>query len=162
MPINKNKIFKFQLVDITQDKFSFNSLNLPTNKKFSFEFGFSFGINPEKKAILCKVLFNFLNENSVSFFVLELGYHFVIHPDDWSKIQISKSVNSVISLSSSSNSFIIPKSLATHLLMISVSTSRGLIFSKSEFVNNKFKVIIPLINVEKNIKNDIEIILPKN
>jgi len=145
----KNNPLKFRLFDITEFQSSSSIDGLAESKKFSIAFNFTFGVNIKRRAILCKVKFKFLNQNKSPFFYSEYGYHFLFPLSSWKDLYDKE--NKIVT---------IPKNLAIHFLMISVSTSRGIIYSKSTFIENSQKIILPLLTLQNVVKNDIVIKIP--
>ncbi|MEO0685227.1 MAG: hypothetical protein AAFY76_09330, partial [Cyanobacteria bacterium J06649_11] len=112
----------FALHKITTDQFAI------IDDKFTEDEGaivnlrsqFRFGLDPESKILLIKALFIY-NQKEIPFLIIETGCHFKILKESWNAY-LDKEHN-VISF---------PKDFITHLAVIAVGTSRGVLHAKTE------------------------------
>ena len=105
-------------------------------------FDFTFGINPDVKAIQCIPKIT-LFQNEKSFLTLEVAFLFSIEEKDWIKMI-------------SDNKLSIPKGLKEHFLVISVGTLRGALFEKTQSSKTGIeKIILPTLDVRHDTGNDI-------
>ena len=134
----------FQLIKITTEQFAiildaFNKND--TNIEMSI--GLKFGLDNKKRIIASFIKVQF-EQNKKAFIVLEVANHFNIEKDAWN------------SFDKTEKNIIIPKGFASHLVMLTIGTLRGVLHCKTE--NTEFNnFILPTINVTEIIKNDVEI-----
>ncbi len=139
----KNNNFKFKLVNILTNQFALieehfsediSTVQLSLNHKF--------GIDIEKRNIALKNQIRFLSDNQI-FIILEVTCTFNISEESWAEL-----------LTEEKSEIVIPSDLATHLLVLTVGTARGVLHAKTE--NTKFnKYFLPTLDVSKSIENDI-------
>jgi hypothetical protein len=139
---NKDKI-SFGLRQITTEQFAIIESAYNENKgDIELGTGLRFGFNIEKKIISVLLAVNFSQENS-PFLLLEIGCFFEIIEEHW--VELFNSDTQEIKLS---------KGLATHFVMLSIGTLRGVLHAKTE--NTPFnKFFLPIINVNDLVKEDI-------
>lgn len=111
------------------------------NKALQYGVNFSYGVDIENHLIQC--IFNYkLQFETKSVLTIEVAIDFVIEPAAFKK-SIAKS-----------KGLTIPKDFATHLAMICVGTTRGILHEKT--LNTEFNSFpIPTINVSQEITEDI-------
>ena len=81
---------------------------------------------------------------SVPFIIVEIGNHFQIEEIAWN------------SFCQDAEKIVIPKEFATHLLVLTIGTLRGVLHSKTENTEyNNF--VLPTINVTEMINSDVEL-----
>lgn len=141
----KNNNFKFKLVNILTNQFALieehfsediSTVQLSLNHKF--------GIDVEKRNIALKNQIRFLSDNQI-FIILEVTCTFNISEETWPEL-----------LKEEKNEIVIPSDFATHLLVLTVGTARGVLHAKTE--NTKFnKYFLPTLDVSKSIESDIVI-----
>lgn len=139
----KNNNFKFKLVNILTNQFALieehfsediSTVQLSLNHKF--------GIDVEKRNIALKNQIRFLSDNQI-FIILEVTCTFSISEETWPEL-----------LKEEKSEIVIPSDFATHLLVLTVGTARGVLHAKTE--NTKFnKYFLPTLDVSKSIENDI-------
>ena len=134
----------FQLVKITTEQFAiipdaFNKND--TNIEMSI--GLKFGLDNKKRIIASFIKVQF-EQNKKAFIILEVANHFNIEKNTWD------------SFDKTEKNIIIPKGFASHLVMLTIGTLRGVLHCKME--NTEFNnFILPTINVTEMIKSDVEI-----
>jgi hypothetical protein len=137
-----NKAIRFSLLKVNTDQFAVFG-DIPKKEDLiNFSTNFNFGIKSELRQIGVFVKFSFENSN-VPFIQIEASCHFRIIEDDWKQL-----------INEENTSIKLPKNFASHLLMITVGTVRGILHSKTE--NTPFNVFhIPLLNLVDMVKSDI-------
>jgi len=141
---NINLSIGFQLNKITTEQFAIipDAFN-KENSKIEMSIGLKFGMDKERKIIASFVKVQF-EQRKKAFIVIEIANHFIIEEEAWN------------SFDKSETGIIIPKSFASHLLIITIGTLRGALHCKIE--NTEFNsFILPTINVSELIKDDIEL-----
>lgn len=140
--MKKTKTINFKLLRITNEQFAVldeppqdeKKINVLTSSRFGFE-----GTRPII-GVFVQVKFE---SSEKPILLIETGCHFQIEDSDWESLKNNED-----------KSVIIPKGLATHLIMITLGTLRGILHTKTE--NTPFnKFLIPLIDVTKLIQEDI-------
>ncbi len=141
--VKKNKI-GFQLIGIVTRQFAIIEDVFDKNiKQVSFSVNVDFGINNSKKIISTTVKVQFYQNKSV-FLIVEISNHFIIEQSAWNNLKNDK------------EKIIIKKDFATHLLVLTIGTIRGVLHAKTE--NTEFNnFILPTLNVSELIDTDIEI-----
>ena len=138
---------KFTLHKITTEQFAIIADPPANDDKVSFKTDFTFGCNMEEKAIGVFLKISFENDSN-PFLLVEAGCHFLIEDISWESIFFMDK-----------NKLVLPKGFASHLLMICMGTTRGILHSKTENtrLNNYY---LPLVNVSEMIKSDLELCNP--
>ena len=139
--MKKEETINFSLLNIKTEQFAILEENY--NDKKSVEFGTIIQFKLDSKNHIIGVFLGItFDQAKKSFLKIEVSCHFNIENSSW---------NHFIDQDSSTITF--PKGFLSHLSMITVGTTRGILFSKTEGSNfNKF--IIPTINVTKIIEKD--------
>lgn len=143
MEKHENKKIGFQLVNIVTDQFAIIKDNYDKhNTDVNISTEATYGIDDDEKLIKSGVKIEFSQNKSV-FLLAEISNHYVIDNKTWEK-EIKKY-----------NKFVIPKDFATHLLVLTIGTIRGVLHAKIE--NTEFnKFLLPTLNISKLISSDIE------
>lgn len=144
MAAKKNKIESvgFQLIQIITDQFaiirdSYDKLN----DKTTLTINLNFGRNKEHHFIASSALVQF-EQGGKPFLITEVTDHFEIEEQAWESF-ITKD-----------NKFIIPQGFASHLVVLTIGTLRGVLHAKTE--NTEFnKFVLPTVNVTELIKGDV-------
>jgi len=147
MPVNKeNKIdtVGFQLRQITTDQFAILAeLYDSSIEKIGLSINLKFGLDKEKHIIASSVLVKF-EQKKKPFIITEVTNHFDIEEKAWD------------SFFDSEDKAIIPKGFASHLVVLTIGTLRGVLHAKTE--NTEFnKFVLPTINVMNMVKDDVEL-----
>lgn len=101
-----------------------------------------FGCDDQKKLIGCFTKFNFDSEQK-AFIIIEASCQFQILEDAWKEMYLEES-----------NSLKVPKGFLSHLAMLTVGTTRGILHAKTEGTCfNKY--VLPTINVSLLVKEDV-------
>jgi hypothetical protein len=137
---NKDNI-GFSLRKLTTQQFAIIEDVFKEGENVEMKTSVNFGIDTSKKMIAVYFNVKFLQKNT-AFLLLETASHFHIHEDSWSAFE-----------NSDKTELIVPKGFISHLVMLSIGTTRGVLHSKTEnTVYNKF--LLPTINVINLIKED--------
>ncbi len=108
------------------------------------ESNYRFGSVVSEKLIAVLVNYKFKTTKGV-FLTIEVSCMFGIKPDSWNSIYIVEK-----------SELILPKAIATHLLVLVIGTARGVLHAKTENTPyNRF--ILPTLNVSESIKEDVVI-----
>lgn len=136
------KPIRFSLIKVNTEQFAIVGDIPKKDDIINFSTNFNFGINKELKQIGAFAKFSFV-KSDVPFLIIEASCHFRILEEDWTKL-----------INEEDASIKLPKDFASHLLMITVGTVRGILHSKTE--NTPFNIYsIPLLNVADVVKSDI-------
>lgn len=115
-----------------------HQINLKTNLQFK--------LSQSKNQISVYLAFTYEQKKKV-FLTIEVSCHFAVDPESWTKL-------------CKDDGIIFPKNFITHLSMLTVGTTRGVLHEKT--INTEFNnFIIPLIDVTQLVKKDVEFILNK-
>ena len=108
------------------------------------ESNYRYGSVAAEKLIAVLVNYKFKTPKGV-FLTIEVSCMFGIKPDSWDSIYIVEK-----------SELILPKAIATHLLVLVIGTARGVLHAKTENTPyNRF--ILPTLNVSESIKEDVVI-----
>lgn len=137
-----NNPIGFSLRKISTEQFAvIQDAYLGSSEEIQIGIDLRFGIDTENVGIVAFVKVHFEQEKS-PFLVVEVGNHFAIDHTAWESFQ------------KNDNGLVLPKGFASHLVMLTIGTLRGVLHSKTE--NTKFnKFLLPTINVTELIKDDI-------
>lgn len=139
---DKDKIVRFNLIKISTEQFAIAGDIPPENATIAFNINLQFKSSSENRIIIAFTKFNFGYEGK-PFLIVEGSCQFNIHPEDWLTFE-NKEKDTVV----------IPKSLLTHLAMLTVGTTRGILHSKTENTPyNRF--FIPPVNLNILVKEDL-------
>ena len=143
MEKEKNKI-DFSLLGIKTEQFALEEENYSSKGKTGLSTSLQFKFEPSDKQIGVFSTFKFLQSKKI-FIKIEVSCHFKLGDGSW---------NAFVQLEESK--LVIPKDFLTHLAMITVGTTRGVLFSKTEGTIFS-KHIIPTVNVVDQIKEDVSL-----
>ena len=140
----KNNPIGFSLRKISTEQFAvIEEAYLGSDKEIQLGIDLRFGLDVENKGLVAFVKVRFEQEKS-PFLVVEVGNHFAIDNTAWESFQ------------KEDKEMVLPKGFASHLVMLTIGTLRGVLHSKTE--NTKFnKFLLPTINVTELVKSDIEL-----
>ncbi len=140
MEKGKNKI-DFSLLGIKTEQFALEEENYSSKGKTALSTSLQFKFEPSDKQIGVFSTFKFTQKKKI-FIKIEVSCHFKIDDDSWSTfIQVTDS------------KLVIPKLFLAHLAMMTIGTTRGVLFSKTEGTIFS-KYIVPVTNVEDEIEED--------
>lgn len=136
-----SKEIGFSLKKIATQQFAIIEEAYTKGEEVLFITGIEFGLDREKKQVGVYIEIRF-TQKKAPFLLLETLVAFAIHDNAWETFVKSKE-----------EKIIIPKGFLTHLAMIAVGTTRGVLHAKTEnSVFNRF--IVPTINVAERITED--------
>lgn len=135
----------FQLARIDTEQFAILEEVYNPETETSINVGLQFSAHPQKKGIGVHFGIQFKHINEV-FLLLKTVCYFEIDPDNWDSL-----------MNDNEESITLPKGFAGHLSVITVGTTRGILYEKlkEEPLFNQF--ILPTINVSRIVKEDIEL-----
>ncbi len=134
----------FKLINITTEQFAIipDAFN-QSDKNIEMSIGLRFGLDYEKRNIASSVKVVF-EQYKKAFIIIEIANHFNIEKKAWNGFDKSE------------ENIMLPRGFATHLVMLTIGTLRGVLHCKTE--NTEFSSIkLPTINVTEMIKGDVEI-----
>lgn len=138
--MEKKKI-DFALLALKTEQFATFEENYAKSKKSNLNTSLEFKINKENKQIGVFVTFTF-EQTKKAFLRIQVSCHFGIKPETWD----------VHSLESK---MVFPKDFMTHIAMITISSTRGILHSKTEgTLFNEF--LLPIIDTTKLVNIDVE------
>jgi hypothetical protein len=140
MENEKNKI-GFSLLGIKTEQFALEEESYSSKEKTGLSTSLQFKFEQSSKQIGVFSTFKFTQKKKI-FIKIEVSCHFKVDDDSWNTfIQIKDS------------KLVIPKLFLAHLAMMTIGTTRGVLFSKTEGTIFS-KYIIPVTNVEDEIEED--------
>ena len=132
------------MAKIKTEQFAIIKDSFKGGEPINLDLNLKFGLNVENR-ILSVLFTNKLIQNKNPFLILEVGNYFTIDQVSWDKF-INKEKNIIT----------FPKGFASHLVMLTIGTARGVLHSKTE--NTLFnQFILPTINVNELIKGDVSL-----
>ncbi len=135
------KSIGFALAAIKTEQFAVFAENYLSNKAANVTTSLEFKINEVDKRIGVFATFTFDNAKK-TFIKIQVSCHFSVDPESWNDFK-------------KDNLVIFPKNFISHLTMLTIGTSRGVLHGKTEGTEfNKF--IIPTINVNDLVNKDAE------
>lgn len=141
----KNKVSRvqFAISKITTEQFAILENAFAPGKDIKINTNIRFGADENKNMVACFTSFSFEIEQK-AFLKIEAGCHFLVTRDSWNSLYGSE--QQILKL---------PKGFLTHLAVLTVGTTRGILHSKTEGTDfNKF--VLPTINIAEMIKEDAE------
>lgn len=144
---NINKI-GFVLNKISTEQFAMLDMDIDKKKEIGIGTQIGFGVDEKNKVFITLALFKFQQDNN-TFLIIEVACHFKIADSTWDKV-----------LDKESRVITFPKNFVSHLLVLTIGSTRGVLHAKTE--NTKFnEFILPTINVNDLITSDIALDLSK-
>ncbi|NLP58565.1 hypothetical protein [Lutibacter sp. B1] len=132
----------FSLAKINTMQFAIIKDSFKEGLPVNLDLNIKFGLNVEHKVLSVFFTFKLLQEKN-PFLIIEVGNYFNIDGDSWSKF-----------IDENNNTITFPKGFASHLVLLTIGTTRGVLHSKTE--NTPFnKFVLPTINVNELIKSDV-------
>lgn len=138
--MDKNLNIGFSLFEIKTDQFALFEENYSNKGTINLGTDLTFGLNKENKVFSVTAKFTFVMKKK-PFMSIQVTCFFLINDENWNDF-IKK------------NKITFPKPFVSHMAMLTVGTSRGILHSKTE--NTIFKsYIIPTTNVAEIIADDV-------
>jgi hypothetical protein len=132
----------FALRKITTEQFAIIEDNFSEKSNIRLCTNFRFGTDNKQRSIAVFTSFVF-EADTKPFLIIEAGCYFQIQDTTWEQM-----------LNDNALTLIVPKNLISHLTMLTVGTTRGILHAKTE--NTCFnRYVIPTINVAEMIKDDV-------
>ncbi len=129
----------FALAAIKTEQFALFEGNHSPKKEANITTSLEFKINTDQKLIGVFATFTFEQAKKV-FIKIQVSCHFNIEPDTWTSFLKDSNV-------------IVPKNFISHLTILTIGTSRGILHAKTEGTEfNQF--ILPTINVNQLVDAD--------
>ncbi len=143
----KTKTVPFRLVNITTEQFAeFKENLIEGSSQFDIDLKTKINVSNEQKVVGIFTKYLFTQEGEL-ILTLECACHFELVEEFWSS-------------NISENILTLNKELLTHLLVLTVGTSRGVLHAKKpKWLNNLF---LPTWNVSSIIEEDLQIDITKN
>ncbi|MCB0605075.1 MAG: hypothetical protein KDC52_14170 [Ignavibacteriae bacterium] len=135
----ENTSVGFALQGIKTEQFAILEENYSSKKEIGLGTGLQFRVDNQNKQIGTFLGFEFVQGKKV-FLKIQVSCHFKIEETAW---------NSFVQ----EDKLVVPKGFLAHLAMITIGTTRGVLFAKTEGTPFS-KYIIPTINVAEMIKED--------
>lgn len=131
----------FSLVKVTTEQFAV--LEDDFNEKGEIRLNTSLKFSTDEHQKLIAVFASFIFEsNQKPFLIIEAGCHFNITDAAWTDMYKTEN-----------NSLQVPKGFLSHLVVLTIGTTRGILHAKTEGTSfNKY--VLPTINVTEIIKED--------
>jgi hypothetical protein len=138
---NKSQSIEFALKKVTTEQFAIIEEGFNEKGKIRLNTSLRFAADDEKKLIAVFTSFIF-DSDKKPFLIIEAGCHFSIQNSAWLEM-----------FKPEINTLIVPKGFLTHLTILTIGTSRGILHAKTEGTCfNKY--VLPTINVTLLIKED--------
>ena len=135
---------KFRLVRLSTDQFGILRDMYEQDAPMGVYTQLSFGAEEKEGIVVVSASFRFESENKTApFIILETKAYFQIKPESWESM-----------FNAEDNTLSLEKGFARHLGVIVVGTSRGILHGRTEGTDINH-VILPLINVEKILSEDV-------
>lgn len=140
MPKQKTTGVPFKLVDISTDEFATIEKHYEIgNYDFAINFGVDFNLSKDQNIIGCFTKYEF-EQNDELVLILKTGCHFEISKEYWT----SQTEDNILTLDSG---------FLTHLLLLTVGTSRGILHAKKpKWLES---LLLPTLNVTSIISDDM-------
>jgi hypothetical protein len=135
----ENKGVGFDLQGIKTEQFAIFEDNYTPKKVIGLNTSLQFKVDSQNKQMGVFLGFEYIQGKKI-FLKIIVSCHFKIEKNDW---------NSFIQ----DDKLIVPKGFLAHLAMITIGTTRGVLFAKTESTPFS-KYIVPTINVEEMIEKD--------
>lgn len=133
----------FLLQSISTEQFAILEEDIKASDGLELTTNLTFGIQPNEHLIGVFSKFTF-SQNGKPLMLIEIGCHFLIKPEHWLKME------------SKEGTVLVPKSVVSHMAIITIGTARGVLHAKTEGkAHNEF--VLPTINVSELINKDVEI-----
>lgn len=133
----------FMLQSISTEQFAIIEEYIEESDGLELTTNLSFGVQPNEHLIGVFPKFIF-SQNGKTIMLIEIGCHFLIKPDHWTKMK------------SAEETVVVPKAVMNHMAVIAIGTARGVLHAKTEGrAHNEF--VLPTINVTEMIDEDVVI-----
>lgn len=142
--MSKELALSFRLIDINTEEFAILEESYQEDKDVKLGTFLDFGTDSEKLILGTTVKFQF-QQDEKPFMVISVTCGFAIEKEAWKSL-----------INEEKDKLIVPEGFASHMAVLTVGTTRGVLHEKTKGTGfNDF--IIPPINLTNIIKGDIEI-----
>jgi hypothetical protein len=135
------KNISFSLSRISTEQFAIIEDAYKENSAIRIGTNLRYASDEEKKIIAVFSLFVF-ESNEKPFLIIEAGCHFKIKEESWEEMH-----------NTDNNTLTVPKGFITHMSVLSIGTTRGILHAKTEDTSFS-NFVIPTVNVTELIKED--------
>lgn len=136
----------FRLVRLSTDQFGILREMCEPDAPIGVYTQLSFGAEEKERIVVVSASFRFESENKTApFIILETKAYFQIKSESWKSMYDAET-----------NALTLEKGFARHISVITVGTSRGILHCRTEGTDMNH-LILPLINIEKILSEDIVI-----
>jgi hypothetical protein len=131
----------FSIKKVSTEQFAIIEEGFNDKGKIRVNTSFRFAADDKSKYIAVFALFVF-DSDEKPFLIVEASCHFSIKDTAWNDMVVAET-----------RTLVVPKGFLTHLVVLTVGTSRGILHAKTEGTSfNKY--VLPTINVSEIIKSD--------
>lgn len=131
----------FKLQNIKTEQFAILEQNYTPEKVINLSTSAAFKINPDTMQIGVFARFEFVQAKKI-FLKIELSCHFELNELSWGTLKNEQKTK-----------LHVPKEFLAHLLIITVGTTRGVLFAKTENTHYH-KFIIPSLDIDEIVTED--------
>ncbi len=142
----EKKIIGFVLAHIKTEQFALLPENFKEEDPTEVEAGFELKLNTDERMLGCFATFT-MEQNQRAFIKISVSCHFIIEPNDFEHL-----------LNVDKSAVVFPRDFVIHLAMMTVGTTRGVLFAKTEGTPFS-RFILPVVNVQGMFDNDVEFAL---
>lgn len=130
----------FKIVGVRTEQFAILEENFKEKGKITLNTDLEFKANSKNFIVAAFATFNFKSNNN-TFLVLEISCEFAVAPESWNELFTNNKIE-------------FPKDFMTHIAMITIGTSRGVLHAKTE--GTKFNnFLLPTINLREIVKENV-------
>lgn len=133
----------FKISGINTEQFAILEDVYDKEKDISINAGLQFSVDPKQKGIGVHFTVQFKHEEDV-FLLLKTGCFFLIDPNKWNEL-----------LSENEKSIAFPKKFISHLSVLTIGTTRGILHEKLKEDPTFNQFLLPTINVMEIVKEDV-------
>ena len=133
----------FKISGINTEQFAILEDVYDKEKDISINAGLQFSVDPKQKGIGVHFTVQFKHEEDV-FLLLKTGCFFLIDPNKWNDL-----------LSENEKSIVFPKKFISHLSVLTIGTTRGILHEKLKEDPTFNQFLLPTINVMEIVKEDV-------
>lgn len=133
----------FKISGINTEQFAVLEDVYDKEKDISINAGLQFSVDPKQKGIGVHFTVQFKHEEDV-FLLLKTGCFFLIDPNKWNEL-----------LSENEKSIVFPKKFISHLSVLTIGTTRGILHEKLKEDPTFNQFLLPTINVMEIVKEDV-------
>lgn len=133
----------FAFVGLKTNQFATNDKAYRKTGPLDLQTRIGFGLDINERLLIVEVKFDFLKKEDAPFMQIALQGHFEINKEGWTSI-----------LDQENNTFTFPKELVTHLVVLTIGATRGVLHAKTEgSAYNSY--ILPTVNVGEMLNSDL-------